>query len=145
MTAVEVDITIEQGATFRMGFTWADGVDDGSGNIVAGTPKNLTGYIARMQIRKTQGSPALVDATSTNGKILLGPPAGNDAGTPVLSNGRIVVKLSDEDTDLLNTKSAKYDLEVETATGEVYRLLKGAVTVDPNITQEGGAEPVVGA
>lgn len=143
MTAITKNLLIEQGATFTFTFTWSDGVVDPVDPtiVTAGTPKDLTGYTARMQIRKSQGDPALISADTTNGKIILGVPPGG--GAPVLTNGRITVKLTDEDTDTLNTKSALYDLEVENAAGDVWRLLKGKVTVDPNITQEGGSEPVV--
>lgn len=128
MAAVTKDIYIEQGATFFLGFTWYDGPD------TTAPPKDLTGWVARMQVRRTQGTPPLVDASSEvgNGKITLGG-----------ATGRIEVKLSDEDTDLMDAKSALYDLEVEDPAGDVYRLLQGKVTISPNITQEDGTEPVV--
>lgn len=134
MTAVTKNLYIEQGATWSMSFAWLNSelVD---GVVVPGDPHEdeLTGATVRMQIRKSQGAPVLVDATTVNGKITTTP-----------ATGRITVKLSDEDTDLLSSKSAQYDLEVEDAAGDVYRLLQGSVTVSPNITQEGGTEPEVG-
>lgn len=121
MTAAKKDLYIEQGATFGLSFAWHEGDSE-----TPGDPVNLTGAVARMQIRKTQQAPSLVDATSdgVSPKIVLGGAAGT-----------IAVTLSDEDTDLLTSKSMLYDLEVEMPDGTVYRLLQGKVTVDPNITQ----------
>ena len=42
--AAVYDITIEQGATFRLSLVWKD-----SSNV----PVNLTGYTARMQVRRS--------------------------------------------------------------------------------------------
>lgn len=139
MTAQTVPLVIEQGATFQKSFTWCfPGVDEET----PGAPHNLTGYVGRMQIRKKQKDPILLDATTTNGKIIFGIPVGG--GVANLLNGRIMIMLSDDDTDLLTSKSAVYDLEVEDAQGVVYRLLKGPVTVDPNVTQEIEDLPVEG-
>jgi hypothetical protein len=127
--AVTRPLYIEQGATFRFGFNWHRAND--ADPTQPGEAYDLTGWHARMQIRKNQQSPILVDASDTNGKITLG---GN--------TGRIDIVLSDDDTDLLTTKSAQYDLEVEDPDGVVYRLLEGQVTVSPNITQETDDPPV---
>jgi len=129
MTAATSDLYIEQGATFKLAFTWyADG--DGT------TPRDLTAATVRMQIRKNQQSPVLLDARSdgVNPKIII-----NGDGDSV---GTVRITLSDSDTDALTSKSARYDIEVEMADGTVYRLFQGAVTVSPNITQLSG-EPVV--
>lgn len=132
MTATPKDLYIEQGATWRFGFNWHhEGPPDANGQPTAGDPYDLTGWTIRMQVRKSQQSPVIVDASTTNGKI-----------TTIPLEGRIDVKLTDEDTDMLTTRSALYDLEAEDSSGDVYRLLQGRVTVDPNITQT-GTEPVV--
>ncbi len=136
MPAVRKDLVIEQGATFVLDFVWHLEDPDEPGE--PGSPVDLTGSTARMQVRKSQQSPILVDARSTGDspRIILG---GN--------TGRIIVTLTDEDTDLLTSKKALYDLEVKFPAGaphngRVVRLLKGAVDVDPNITQE-TEDPVV--
>lgn len=129
MTAVNRPIAIEQGATWTLGFNWHQAGADAN---TPGDPYDLTGWVARMQIRRRQGTPILLDASTSNGKIVLG-----------TTNGRVDIKFSDEDTDGLATASALYDLELENPAGDVFRLLEGAVTVSPNITQEGGGEPVV--
>jgi hypothetical protein len=121
MVAAKKDLYIEQGATFELSFVWHEGTAEAPGD-----PRDLTGAEARMQIRKSQQSAALLTATSTgeDPKITLG-------GT----EGTVDLLLTDEDTDTLTSKQALYDLEVELADGKVYRLLQGKVTVDPNITQ----------
>lgn len=143
MTAVKKDLYIEQGSTFRLVFVWA--AASPSDPSLAGPPRDLTGWSAHMQIRKNQQSPTIVDASTSNGKIVMGyVPVGLDGtpATPDPANGRIAVILPDEDTDLLTIKSALYDLEVTSPQGDVYRLLEGGVTVSPNITQAPG-EPVL--
>lgn len=149
MTATPKDLYIDQGATFVLSFQWCGpGTVDANGVLQPGPPKDLTGWTVRMQIRKTQGQPALADASTTNGKITLGAQWGDATtdpdlgGTPAPTNGWIKVKLTDADTDAITSKSAKYDLEAEDTNGNVYRLLQGNVTVDPNITQT-GTDPVV--
>jgi hypothetical protein len=144
MPAVQRSLYIEQGATYVLRLQWRqpDTTDD-FGNVTQGDPYDLTGWVSRMQIRQKQGAPALVNATTENGKITLGVDPDNPEATPDPTTGRIQVVLSDEDTDLLTVKAAKYDLEVEDVSGRVYRLLQGDVTVSPNITQESD-DPVVG-
>ena len=130
MTAAAKDLLIEQGASFTFGFQWCHaGVDPQT----PGDPYDLTGCTARMQIRKSQKSEALLDAKSDGEapKIILGG-----------ATGRIDVYLTDQDTDVLIAKTALYDLEVVLLDGTVVRLLKGTVNVDPNITQD-TEDPVV--
>lgn len=123
MTAVERAIFIEQGATFTMGFNWLRESPPGSGTQV---PYDLTGCICRMQIRKTQQAAILINATSadTTPMIVL-----------VAATGRIDVKIPAAATSILTLKSALYDLEMQMQNGDVHRLLKGTVGIDPNITQ----------
>lgn len=123
MGAGTLDITIEQGATFILPIQWMqpDGI----------TPYDLTGYTARMQIRKSQQSPVLFDATTANGKIVITP-----------AQGKIVVTMTAAESSALNTKGAQYDLEAISGGGIVYRVVQGSVTISPNITQAEG-EPEV--
>lgn len=134
MTAIKKDLYIEQGTTFRMGFTWTK--ESATTPGTAGVPYDLTYAIARMQVRKTQQQPVIVDATSIGPlpKLVLGG-----------ANGRIDLCLTDEDTDLIAVKAAVYDLEVEMSSGgtivgggDTFRLLQGAITMSPNVTQAVG-------
>lgn len=126
MSAVNVPIEIEQGATFFMSFIWA--------NDAEGTePIDLTGVTARMQIRKTQQEAPLIDALSTGGSPMI---------TLGGATGVIDIKIPATATSVLTLKSALYDLEAVMANGDVYRVIEGAVTIKPNITQATG-EPVL--
>lgn len=147
MPAAPKNLFIEQGATFFLGFTWHRAGPVVDGQVTPGDPYDLTGCKARMQIRRKQGDPVLVTATSdAPGE---GAPVG--AGRIFLggATGRIEITLTDEDTDLLSAKTAYYDLEIEwpIQPGElrprVDRVLQGAVTVDPNMTQVDGEDPGV--
>jgi hypothetical protein len=151
MAATPKDLYIEQGATWHLGFNWhrAGAIVDGA--YTPGEPYDLTGCTARMQIRRKQGDPVLFTGTSEDpgspidpekveagaGRIKLGGPT-----------GRIDITLTDEDTDAIMARSAFYDLEIEwpIKPGElrprVDRLLQGALSNDPNITQT-PSDPVV--
>ena len=116
MTAGRHDITIEQGATFRLSLVWRDPDD---------LPINLTGFTARMQVRAKHSSPdpALLSLVSPT-EITLGGVAGT-----------IVVLATATQTAALTIKSGVYDLELVNAGGEVTRLVEGAVTVTPEVTR----------
>lgn len=120
LTAANLPLHIEQGATKTFGLVWShgDSVDDA-------TPYDLTGCTARMQIRNKVNTPVLLEATTENGDITLG------------ADGVIAVKLSDEKTDLLTVTKAVYDLEVEFPGGDVARVVEGQVTISPNVTRAG--------
>lgn len=116
MVAGTLDITIEQGATFILPIQWMQ--------PDAITPYDLTGFTVRMQMRKSQGSPVLFDATTANGKIII-----------IAAQGKITVTMTAAETSALDTKAAKYDLEAISSGGIVYRVIQGSVTISPNITQ----------
>ena len=62
------DIVADQGATFQRVLTWKDST---------GANVNLTGYSARMQVRRRPSDgEALVSLTTQNGRITLGGAAG---------------------------------------------------------------------
>ena len=114
--AVTYGLTADQGATFEYVLTWTN---------PDGTPINLTGYTARMQIRRRTTSQQLVETLTTeNGKITLG---GED--------GTITLNLSDEDTAAMAPAQHQYDLELVSSGGEVTRLLMGYFVVRPEMTR----------
>lgn len=118
MPAGRVNITIEQGATFARTVQWlqADGV----------TPVSLTGYVARMQIRRGYTSATtLISLTSS--------PA---AGLVITAaTGTVAITITDEQTATLPAGSAVFDLELESGGGVVYRLLEGKATITPEVTR----------
>lgn len=114
MAAGKYNITIEQGATFTLQFT----IKTGS------TPWDLTGYSARMQVRTSvNASATLVSLTSGSGITL-----GGVAGT-------VTVTIPATDTDNIIAGRHVYDLELESAGGEVWRVLEGKCTVKPEVTR----------
>lgn len=117
MLAGIYNITCEQGATFERVFTFY--AQDGT------TPFDLNGYSARMQIRRDVNAvTTLLDLTTENGRIALG-------GT----EGTIALTLTPAETATL-TDDGVYDLEIRTDDA-VYRVLKGAFRLDPEVTRIG--------
>lgn len=132
MAATQMDIPdMEQGATKVWGFVWRN--EDPLQPGVPGAPVDLTGCTARMQIRKKQGEPILVEAVSDGAdpEIILGG-----------ATGQITVKLSAEQTSMLTSKTSQYDMEIVMPNGDVHRAVEGTITTKPNITQL-PSEPVV--
>lgn len=116
MAAATYDLYIEQGATYQLDITWKQPDDN---------PVNLTGYIARMQFRKTKNSSdALFTGTTSNGIITLGGAAGT-----------IEIRIPATTTDDFSFGCALYDLELESAGGTVYRLVEGNVEVSKEVTR----------
>lgn len=121
----EWDLDIVQGATFREPITWKVGETK---DTVA--PVDLTDYIARLQIRTSYAAAETILSISTDtGHITLG-------GV----YGTIEILISDEETAALSVDDfrspAYWDLELESAGGDVKRLLKGRVGLDPEVTRE---------
>jgi hypothetical protein len=118
MVAAVHDITIEQGATFRLSLLWRDS---------SGTPIDLTGCSARMQVRKKYNSEtAWLSLTSEDGDIVLG----DEAGTIVVTGDALLTE------DIPAPSCGVYDLEIVMAGGEVNRLLQGSATISPEVTRE---------
>lgn len=118
MPAAIHNITIEAGATFSWRITWKDD---------AGDPVDLSGYVARMQVRRSHSSDATIFAlTSAGGGITLGGAAGT-----------IDISISAAATAAAITAAmeAVYDLELEAA-GVVRRLLQGRASLSPEVTRD---------
>ena len=109
------DIEIDAGATFQLQVLWKDSDGD---------PINLTGYSARMHIRRT------VEAEDIDVELASG--AGVTLGG---SAGTIDIEIDDATTSGLSG-SYVYDLELESGGGVVSRVIQGAVNVNPEVTRE---------
>lgn len=85
---------------------------------------NLSGYTARMQVRKDiDASAVLIELTTSNGRIAITPSTG-------------VVTLSlDASTTASLTKGGVYDLEIVSASGNVTRVIEGQVVLKRNVTR----------
>lgn len=113
MPASRYDIDIEQGAT------WSLILSLKKPNKL---PVDLTGYIAKCQIRKTQAEDSDIIAEPT--AEIQSPP----------TSGVIVLTLSREITTELDFNTAFYDLIVRSADDKVSRLMRGTVTFSPRVT-----------
>ena len=115
MAAGVYDITIEQGATFTMSLTWKDST---------GSPVNLTGYTARMQVRTNyEAESTLVSLTSSGGDITLGG-----------ALGTIAVTIAATATQSLQLDEAVYDLELVNG-ATVTRLIQGRAIISREVTR----------
>lgn len=115
MAAANYDLYIEQGATFTLSLIWKD--DEG-------TPIDITGYVARMQIRQNYDTEPVISLTDGDGIVL-----GGVAGT-------IDITITDEQTTDIEIIRGKYDLELELA-GVVTRLIQGQVEISREVTKDG--------
>ena len=118
MAAGVYHILIEAGAKFerQIAVLEADGI----------TPRNLSGYTARMQVRETrQSATKILDLASTG----LTPKI-----TVTGAQGLIDIALTATDTAALDFESAEYDLEIVNGT-EVERLLEGNVRLSKEVTR----------
>lgn len=116
MAAAQYDFEIEQGATLLKPIVWRDS---------AGVAVNLTGYTAKMQVRKSASSDeVLLEMSTVNGKIQLTP-----------ATGAVTLVFSAATTAAFDWRRGKYDLELTSADGIVTRLIEGEITVSREITR----------
>lgn len=115
MAAGQYDITCEQGATFARTLQWLDE------NEVA---VDLTGYTARMHVRKTvKASTTLIELTTANSRIVL---------TPL--TGTIDLILTATETATI-TDSGVYDVELVSPANVVTRILEGKFILSREVTR----------
>lgn len=116
MSAGQLDLSIEKGATYRKVLIWKDS----SKNII-----DITGYTARMQIRSSVTAPSfLVELTTENSRI-----------TITGAEGKIELYISDTDTSALQGTQGVYDLELISTTNDVIKLLRGNVSMVDEVTK----------
>lgn len=106
----------DQGSTFQRIIEIKD---------VDGVVFPLTGYTARMQIRRdVDSTSSLMELTTANGRIVI---------TAAL--GVITITLTPDLTATL-TRSGVYDLEImRTATGDVYKVVRGEFRLEKEVTK----------
>ena len=114
MSAGTYNMVIEQGATFVRIFRW----------LSDSTPVNLTGASAKMQVRETTESSVLFEASTSNGRLSIA-----DA------LGEITLTITAAESTAFDWLFGKYDLEVTTAAGTVYRLIQGTISISSEVTQ----------
>ena len=119
-----LDLEVFQGAYWSQRLEYQDSTGD---------PVDLTGYTARMQVRRaveSEGDP-IIELTTANGRITLGDPTPTD--------GIVLLEIDAGDTaDLPATpfdRKWRYDLELVPAGGEVRRLTMGKFVVSLEVTR----------
>ena len=126
MIAGVYNITLEQGTTF---YRLIDVMEPTVLDPDVYEAFDLTGYTARMQIRRTIDSDTpMVSLTS---------PTVSGNGITVMdgANNAISINITDATTSLVDS-SGLYDLEIiKTSTGQVSRLLQGTVTLSREVTK----------
>jgi len=132
MAAGTFSFTIEQGATTDFELVYKDS---------AGDPVDLTGYVAKMQLKDSIGgsntyltlsSSLMSDGTGLN----LSGSGGNAASKPPTS-GSIGIYISHATSSNLSFGSAFYDLEIVSGSGNtanVTRLIQGKVNLSKEVT-----------
>jgi hypothetical protein len=116
MTAAKYDIEIDQGSSFALSITVSEN----------GSPKNLSQFTPRAQMRPSVDSPDTdkVDFTfdSTN-----------------LASGIIILKLTHTASSAMVAGNYFYDLEIFTGTApnetSVTRIMQGKAVVNPEVTK----------
>lgn len=126
MIAGIYNITIEQGSTFVRLISIEQPDLDADPTGATFEPFVLTGYSARMQIRRTvESSTVMLSLTSPSGGIIISP------GTP---ENELSITISAAVTAGL-TSNGVYDLEIVDAGGLVSKVLRGTVTLIPEVTR----------
>ena len=115
MSAATTNLIIDQGATWEITFTYKN---------INGTPINLTGYTAALQLRTSYDAvSSSLSLTSPSGGIVMGGTAGT-----------IAITASATQTGGLAAGEYVYDLEITTGS-KVTRLVQGRITVTPQVTR----------
>ena len=115
------DMIVDQGATVNTVFTIKNS---------ARSALDITGYVARMQVRRFDGttrdpSPTVIaEYTSYDGYLIIG----GSAGT-------VTLLIPPADMAAYEPGSYVYDLEVESALGETTRIVQGKFIVRAEVTR----------
>ena len=121
MPAAKLNLSIEQGATFKHVLKLLQPALPGQTAL----PVDLGGYSARMQLRaELPSAAAIIELSSSNGRIVLTP-----------ATGQLQLQLTASETAALSFEAAVYDLEITSAGGEVIRVLQGNVTLSLEVTR----------
>jgi hypothetical protein len=113
VSAGTYNIKADQGSTFVFSFTIS----------TSGTPWNLTGYSARMQVRaSTQATTTVLNLVSPTDITLT-------------SAGVVTVTVNATTMAAATAGTFVYDLEVQSGSGIVTRLLQGKFIITPEVTR----------
>lgn len=127
MRAGNYNITCEQGSTFRRTLEIEQPDLDADPTGQTFIPFSLSGYTARMQVRRTIDSANfLLELTTENGALTLNPTGDTE--------NQIYIDVSASVTASIEN-SGVYDLEVISADGEVSRIIQGTFNLSREVTR----------
>lgn len=115
MSSAPKDLDIDQGADWFVTFIYKDS---------SGTPINITGYSAAMQLRANYSDVSPAMSLSTGSGI-----------TITGSTGSVAVHATAAQTGALTAGEYFYDVEITSGTGIVTRLISGVIRVSPQVTR----------
>jgi len=119
MKPAQLNVTIYQGANWRLPIAWATGTKQSS------VPVNMTGYTLRAQGRQNHDSEdTIFDLTLDDGIDWV------DQAT-----GKFALVLTAEQTSELTTALGVYDVEAVSPGGQVFRLVEGQVKLSREVTR----------
>ena len=127
MLAGNYNMTCQQGSTFSrtIEIEQPDLIADPTGETFV--PFDLSGYTARMQVRRTiDSSNFLLELTTGNGGLTINPIEGD--------MNKIVIFASASVTASVST-SGVYDIEIISADNTVSRVLQGVFNLSPEVTR----------
>ena len=126
MAAGKYSFTIEQGATTNFQVVYKD---------ANGTPINLSGYQARMQIRETKAATTVIcSLSSSRDADGTGLNLNGSSGTLPLASGSIGIYISAASSSNFNFDTGVYDLELVSGSF-VTRLMQGVIKLDKEVTR----------
>lgn len=112
----EVELTVPQGTTFFYDVTF---LDKDNGNA----PIDMTGWTSKLQARLKVADPDPAVYTATEQDDI------------TLGNGLASLKVPAEVTALWSFSKVVFDWEVKDLSGNVYRLVKGVMVLDKEVTR----------
>ncbi len=109
-----INLTLYQGSTFRKSFQWLSG----------STPTDLTNCSIRMQVRQDYYSEVVSEFNSTSGLTITDAPL-----------GKFQLVISATSSALFTASKYVYDIEITFPDASVYRVIKGELTLDREVTK----------
>lgn len=123
----DVDLFIDRGNTFEKKFLISATAINPLDNTETKAPIDITGSTFDMQARTSVASPTIeFEFSSGNGRITIDAPP---------TSGTVTIKMTDEDSALLNLGTFVYDLKWINASGDERIILAGSITVRESVTR----------
>jgi hypothetical protein len=122
--STQPDITIDQGSSLDVVFT----IQQENSSAY-----DLTGYDARLQVRRTYGdTTALINCTLANSKLVLTDAVGGVLTLSLAPADTSSIRFNSKDDDTLD---CVYDLEIQSVAGKVFKPAKGSFILAREVTR----------